>query len=523
MGGDTAGETRGPAGSEEALRESEERFRGAFRYSPIGMGIVGLDGRFIRVNPALCQIGGYEERELLGLTFQDVVPADELEFHREEVRRLRRGEIESYDHEVRYRHKLGHLVWVRFTVSAIRDRDGEVVHLLGQAEDISARKEAEERLRRAERLEAVGTLAGGVAHEFNNLLAVIGGYARHALGAAGSESMRRDLTEIIGAADRAGEISRQLLAFSRDEDARPSLLDVNGVVSAMEPILRGIVREDRELAVSLEGGLPPVHVDRAQLERVILNLVLNAVDATGEGGRIEIATRAVDLPDGPGSAQQLDGGVYVALSVSDTGRGIKPDALQRLFDPFFTTKAQGKGPGLGLSAVYGIVERFAGSVVVDSEPGEGASFTVHIPAAARRDGREQADGGRPEHERGGTETILVVEDEEPLRTFIEIVLSEAGYRTLTAVDGMDALEQLGRAEPAIDLVLTDSVMPRLSGPELVAQLRETRPGTRVLQVSGYSDHGFGDDDFVPKPFEPELLLRRVREILDRPVRGGPSD
>jgi two-component system cell cycle sensor histidine kinase/response regulator CckA len=505
--------------SEEALRESEERFRGAFEHSPIGMGIVGLDGRFLRVNPALCRIGGYRESELLELTFQDVVPAEDLELHRGEVRRLMRGEIDSYEREVRYRHKLGRLVWVRFVVSAIRGRDGEVVHLLGQAEDISGRREAEDRLRQAERLEAVARLAGGVAHEFNNLLAVIGGFARHGLEAAGSPSLRRDLSEIVDATERATEISRQLLTFSRDEAWRPVVLDVNDVIRGLEPMLRGLMRENVDVEVSLADDLRAVHGDRAQLERVVLNLVVNARDAIGEGGRIEIATRSVEVGEGSELGDGMQAGGYVALCVSDDGSGIGAAARRRLFDPFFTTKGQGEGTGLGLSAVYGIVERFGGTVTVESEPGQGATFTVYIPAtsveppvAERAPTAEE----EPSRVRGGTETILVVEDEPALRSLIELILAEAGYRVLTAVDGQDALEQVESAEPPVDLVVTDSIMPKVSGPELVRRLREIAPETSVIYMSGFSDHGFGGDDvFLAKPFEPETLLHLVRDVLDR--------
>jgi two-component system cell cycle sensor histidine kinase/response regulator CckA len=500
--------------SEDALRESEERFRGAFQYSPIGMGIVRLDGRFLRVNPALCRIGGYSESELLRRTFQEVVPEEEFELHRGEVRRLLRGEIESYEREVRYRHKLGHFVWVRFAVSGIRDRDGQIVHLLGQAEDISARKEAEERLRQAERLEALGRLAGGVAHEFNNLLAVIGGYARHALSAVDSEPLRRDLTEITEAAERAAEISRQLLTFSRDEESRPSVLDVNDVVRGVEPMLRRLIREDIELVVSLTDDVRPVRVDQPQLERVILNLVVNARDAIPQRGRIGIATRVVD---GKGFAAHLGRGSFVALSVSDTGSGIEPDARQHLFDPFFTTKDPGEGTGLGLSIVHGIVERFAGFVVVDSEPGQGATFTVHIPVVSEAaiGERASAEEGERAPLRGGSETILVVEDEPALRSLIELILSEVGYQVLTAADGAEALALISGGEPTLDLVITDSIMPKVSGSELVTRLREIRPDTRVIQITGYTDHGLGDDEFIAKPFEPETLLRRVRDVLDQ--------
>jgi two-component system cell cycle sensor histidine kinase/response regulator CckA len=506
-----------PQPSEEALRESEERFRGAFQYSPIGMGIVGLDGRFLRVNPALCRIGGYSEDELLSRTFQDVVPHEELEFHRGEVRRLLRGEIETYDREVRYRHKLGHFVWVRFAVSAIRSRDGQIVHLLGQAEDISARKEAEHRLRQAERLEAVGRLAGGVAHEFNNLLAVIGGFARHALDASHAEPVRRDLREIVDATARAAEISRQLLAFSRDEASRPSVVDVNDVVGGVEPMLRSLIREDVDLDVSTADDLCLVRVDRTQLERVILNLVVNARDAIRERGRIEIATRVIDVRERSARTPQLDPGSYVALSVADTGSGIEPEAQRHLFDPFFTTKEQGEGTGLGLSIVYGIVEQFAGAVAVESELGHGATFTVHIPSVVAEPTRAEALGDEGERAlpRGDGETVLVVEDEAALRSLIQLILSEAGYHVVTAADGEEALGLVSRGEAVIDLVLTDSIMPRVSGSELVRRLRVIRPETRVIQMTGYSDLAAGDDEVIAKPFESGMLLRRIRDMLDQ--------
>jgi two-component system cell cycle sensor histidine kinase/response regulator CckA len=504
--------------SEEALRDSEARFRGAFDYSPIGMGIVSLDGKFVRVNRALCRIGGYSEEELLSRSFQDVVPEDELEFHRQQVGRLVHAEIESYEREVRYRHKLGHFVWVRFAVSAIRGPDGRVVHLLGQAEDVSARKEAEERLRQAERLEAVGRLAGGVAHEFNNLLAVIGGFAKHALERAGSEPVRGDLAEIVQATDRAEEIARQLLVFSRDEPSRPYVLDVNDVVRGMEPMLRSLIREDVEVVISLAEDVPRVHADRTQLERVILNLVVNARDAIDGDGRIEIATRAVEVAEGSTIAPGLEHGGCVALCISDTGSGIDPEARARLFDPFFTTKTQGEGTGLGLSIVYGIVEELTGAVVVESEPGQGATFTVYIPEVAagrtpvERRPREAGERGAV---RGGAETILVVEDEAALRSLIELILSEAGYRVLAAADGEEALALVTRGEPEIDLVLTDSIMPRVGGAELVRRLGAIRPETRVIQMTGYPAPRPGDDEVITKPFEPEALLLRVREALDR--------
>jgi CheY-like chemotaxis protein len=252
---------------------------------------------------------------------------------------------------------------------------------------------------------------------------------------------------------------------------------------------------------------------------VILNLFVNAGDATRAGERIEIATQHVDVRGGSAVAPQLERGAYVALSVSDTGAGITPGARTRLFDPFFTTKDRGEGTGLGLSAVYGIVDRLGGTVAVESEPGHGASFTVYIPSLADEPvAREPApaEGGSLADERGGTETILLVEDEVALLAFIELVLAEAGYTVVSASDGEDALARMNGTEAAIDLVVTDSMMPRLNGPELLRRLRATQPELRVLQISGYSDQGLVGEDFLAKPFEPAALLHRVREILDRP-------
>jgi CheY-like chemotaxis protein len=283
-------------------------------------------------------------------------------------------------------------------------------------------------------------------------------------------------------------------------------------------MLRSLIREDVELVLSLTEDVRLVRVDQPQLERLILNLVVNGRDAIRVRGRIGVATGASEVRDGSALAAQLAPRANVARSVSDTGSGIAPEAWQHLFDPFFTTKEQGQGTGLGLSIVHGIVERFAGAVVVESEPGQGATFTVYIPSVvveAAGAERTHADDEQRPPVRGGTETVLVVEDEPALRSLIELILSEAGYHVLAAADGEEALTLVSRGEPALDLVLTDAVMPKLSGPELVTRLREIRPDIRVIQMTGYSEHGFTEDELIAKPFEPETLLRRVRDLLDQ--------
>jgi PAS domain S-box-containing protein len=513
--------------SELLLRESEERFRGAFEHSPVGIGIVALDGRFVRVNAALCRIGGYSEAELLGSNFADVVPAEELDLHRREVGRLLREENDRYEHEVRYRHKQGHDVWVRFTVSGIRDPGGRITHLLGQAEDISARRRAEERLRQAERLEAVGRLAGGIAHDFNNLLAVIGGFARHARESGDPRAVDRDLVEILRASEQAAAITRQLLAFGRRETYESAVVDLHDVLAETERMLRRLLGEDVELLVvpGLDAAL--VSIARTHLEQVVVNLVLNARDATGPGGRIEVASAYVETGEPPELAPGLPSGRYVALSVSDDGHGIEPEMLHRLFDPFFTTKEPGRGTGLGLSIVHGIVEQAGGAIAVESETGRGTTFTVYLPLATAgpaappvADEPERAPPAAPARE--GGETVLVVEDEDALRLLLEIVLSEAGYDVLSASDGEEALAVAEASARPVRLVVTDSVMPKLGGRELAERLRAERPEIGVIQMTGYTEddperggHRLPDVDVhLQKPFDSETLLRHVREVLD---------
>jgi CheY-like chemotaxis protein len=293
------------------------------------------------------------------------------------------------------------------------------------------------------------------------------------------------------------------------------VLDLNEVVGGIAPMLRSLIRENLELAVSTAERPCLVRADGAQLERIILNLVVNARDAIPDTGRIEIATRQVDRGGPEPPAGEAPGTDAVALAVSDTGSGIADETRRRLFDPFFTTKEPGAGTGLGLSIVYGLVDQLDGTVTVDSEPGHGATFTVFIPAVSESGG---ADVGRssesePVPVQGGEETVLVVEDDAALRSLVELILAEAGYSVLTAGDGAEALEVVDGGG-AIDLVLTDSIMPRVSGSELIRRLAAVRPATRVLQMTGYSDLSTAGGDVIAKPFEPETLLRRVRQVLD---------
>jgi two-component system, cell cycle sensor histidine kinase and response regulator CckA len=394
--------------------------------------------------------------------------------------------------------------------------------VLVHVDDVTDLRRAEEQLRIAQRLEAVGRLAGGVAHDFNNVLSVILSYAEFAIASVKEgDPLRDDLVRIHQAAARAAALTRQLLAFGRKQLLEPVVIAPNDVVSSMQSMMRRLIGEDIDLGFVLAADVGNVEADTSQLEQVLMNLVVNARDAMPLGGRITVETSNVEL-DAPYAEQHagVRPGSYVALSIADTGSGMDAETKARLFDPFFTTKEAGKGTGLGLSTVYGIVKQSGGHIAVDSEVGRGTTFRIYLPralAAVRASARTHALSMRP----GGTETILVVEDEEELRRLANRILGRAGYSVLTAADGEEALQICKRHQGPIHLLLTDVVMPKMGGRELATRIVVERPTLKVLYTSGYTDdaiahHGVLDPGvrFVAKPVTPAELTRKVREVLD---------
>jgi nitrogen-specific signal transduction histidine kinase len=390
---------------------------------------------------------------------------------------------------------------------------------------VSKRRWLEEELRQSQKMDAVGRLAGGIAHDFNNLLTAINGYAEVGLNLLeGGERPVQELTEIRKAGERAAELTRQLLAFSRRQVLRPSVVDLNEVVADMERLLARVIGENVLLRVSLASELPRVEADRTQLEQVLMNLAVNARDAMAVGGAMAIETSEVNV----GAADQgLHPGVleghYVVLLVGDTGIGMDPPTVARAFEPFFTTKELGKGTGLGLATVHGIVQQSGGQIRVDSESGGGTRFYVYLPAV----GGATPHVGSPHGDSpvsSARATILLAEDEPAVRGLLVKVLEGNGYQVLAAENGAMAVE-IGRGlEGGIDLLVTDIVMPILGGHETAAQLRELQPGLRVLFLSGYTANPPTEDpqagsDFLLKPFQPAELASRVRALLDvEPVR-----
>ena len=425
------------------------------------------------------------------------------------------------------------MVWGHHTVSLVRDGFSRPKFAIAMLEDITPRRQAEDerirlesQLRQAQKMEAVGQLAGGVAHDFNNLLTAIRGYSEFALNRLGDEtsSIRKDIEEIAKSADRASSLTRQLLAFSRKQLLQPRILQLNDVVGEVDKMLRRLIGEDIEVVTVFGRALGRVKADPGQIEQVLVNLVVNARDAMPDGGKLTIETKNVDIDEEYAAAHEgLSPGRYVMLAVHDTGHGIDAETKSRLFEPFFTTKEQGKGTGLGLATVYGIVKQSGGYVVVESEPGNGAAFKVFLHRLeAGTDEVEHVVHIAEERPRG-SETVLLVEDEEVVRNLVREILEGNGYTVLEARNGAEALE-LGRGFTSpIHLLVTDVVMPKMSGRELAERLVTIHRETRVLYMSGYTDgaigqHGVLDPhtELLQKPFTFDALAQKVRKVIDAP-------
>jgi two-component system, cell cycle sensor histidine kinase and response regulator CckA len=506
--------------AEEALRRSEAEYRGLVEQAPLGIYRTTLDGHSLKVNRALVVTLGYESADaLLQLNAGDFYADPEVRA-RMVAQVEQRGEARV---ETQWKRKDASLITVCLNVRLVRDPAGAVEYLEGTVEDVTQQRSLENQFRQAQRLEAVGRLAGGVAHDFNNVLTAITGYSELLLDEFDpGDPKRQDVQEIHAAAQRAAALTRQLLAFSRKQVFQTRVLDLNAVVRMLEKMVQRLVGEDVKLAVSLCAGLGAVRADPGQLEQVILNLAVNSRDAMPGGGRLTIETANADLDETYASEHAgASPGRYIMLAISDTGIGMDAETRSHMFEPFFTTKEQGKGTGLGLATVYGIVKQSGGFVWVYSEPGRGATFKIYLPrvedVAAVRDA---APSVRPVA--GGRETVLVAEDDPSVRDIVVEVLTQKGYHVLQAPDGQTALE-LARAEPGeIRLLVTDIVMPNMTGRELAETLVAERAGVSVLYMSGYTDdavvrHGVLEEDlpYLQKPFTPRALATKVREVLDR--------
>jgi two-component system cell cycle sensor histidine kinase/response regulator CckA len=505
----------------EQLRAAEQRFRRLAENAPDVILRYEISPKRVCsfANPRITELTGYLPEEFCAdseLGLQVVHPDD-----RAAVEALFRGEGPDVGLSVvRWIGKSGATVWIEQHHVMVREQ-GKLVAIECVARDITARKQLEEQLLQAQKMEAVGHLAGGVAHDFNNLLTVINGCSFLALESLKeSDPVREEIQEIYRAGERAASLTRQLLAFSRRQVLAPRVLDMNAIVSDMERMLRRVLGGDIELASNLEPGLESIFADPGQVEQVILNLAVNARDAMAEGGRLLIETFNVVLDrDYTERHNGVTPGPYVMLAVSDTGCGMDQQTQARIFEPFFTTKAPGHGTGLGLSTVFGIVQQSGGTIWVYSEPGKGTTFKIYFPSVGNR--KQQAEATPVVRPSTGSETILVVEDDQSVRGLIRSALKRAGYSVLEARNGAEALQLYESRGADVDLILTDIVMPQMSGPELANRFAAVRPDVRILFMSGNTARAVALDGvldskapFLPKPFSPAGLTAKIREVLD---------
>jgi two-component system cell cycle sensor histidine kinase/response regulator CckA len=493
----------------EQVRQAHEELRAVIEASPLAILALDLKGNVTSWNPAAERIFGWRQNEVVGRLLP-LIAENEMAAFRDRLERAKRGAT-MYGIEVTQRRKDDSPVEVSLWSAALRGASGAPRGFIVLAADISERKWLEEQLRQSHKMEAVGRLAGGVSHDFNNLLTVITGYGYMLLDDLGEDSpLRGSVEEILRAVERASALTGQLLAFSRRQAAQPRKIDLTALVASMDRMLRRVIGEDIELVTELSPELGTVTADPGQMEQVVMNLVLNARDAMPAGGQMTIRTANAE-------PERLGPGARILLSVSDSGAGMDEETKAHLFEPFFTTKAQGKGTGLGMSTVYGIVKQSGGEIVVESELGRGTSITIYLP---RDESAPQDDAGLPPQQdvERGSETVLLVEDEDEVRRLVRGVLVERGYTVIESAQPEEAVRLCQDHPGTIHLLLTDMVMPQMNGRQLAERAQPVRPKMKVLYMSGYAgDENATEDLGAPllrKPFTPSDLARAVREVLD---------
>ena len=516
--------------AEEALRRSEARVRRLVESNIIGIGIGTLDGKLLDGNDSFLKLLGYSREELLSgaLRWDDITPPEYKDVDHRAVEQLKSTGI-APPWEKEFIRKDGHRVAVLIGVVKVAAEQGDL-EAVSIVIDISERKQLEQQLRKAQKMEAVGQLAGGIAHDFNNLLSVIIGYSEILLGRTDLDAkMHGQCEEIKKAGNRAVSLTRQLLAFSRQQVLTPRVLNLNAIVVETEKMLGRLIGEDIELQTGLDPTLGAVKADPGQIEQIIMNLAVNARDAMPGGGKLMIETSNTDLDDEYAAHHPpFIAGRYVLLAVTDTGTGMDEETKTHIFEPFFSTKEIGKGTGLGLSTVYGVVKQSGGHIWVYSELGHGSVFKIYLPRVDQPVQRSQPSELAPEIHRG-TETVLLVEDEESVRTLTRSLLEEGGYTVIEARSGTHALEVAGKYSGPIHLLLTDVVMPGMNGRELARKMVANYPAVTVIYTSGYTgsfsthEHLFDPGvTLIQKPFSRTTLLRKVRDVLDFQKDSEPA-
>ena len=502
------------------LAEREELFRLIGESAADMIAVVDVDGHRLYNSPSYQKILGYSAEELGKTSAYEQIHPEDRQMVMEAAREARQTGI-GRRLEYRLRHKDGHWLVLESTASGVKDPEGKVEKLVIVNRDITERQQLEQQLYRSQKLDAIGRLSGGIAHDFNNLLGVIIGYSEALQrGIAPDDPFREAADEIQNAGKRAATLTQQLLAFSRKQVLEPKVLDLNTVVAEMEKMLRRLIREDIELSISRSSKLGRIKADRGQIEQVILNLAVNARDAMPQGGELTIETEDAELDESTVNRfAYVVPGAYVMLRITDSGCGMDAELRSHIFEPFFTTKEQGKGTGLGLATVYGVIKQSGGYIWVDSEVGKGTTFKIYLPRVEEAI-EDKPESGSPVGLVQMHRTVLLVEDERSLRKLTRTMLEEFGCTVLEAMDAAQALAIAGQTKSTIDLLLTDVIMPGMSGRAVVDKLAPLRPGMKVLFMSGYTDrvlarHGALENGIIilRKPFNREDLARRMEEVL----------
>jgi two-component system, cell cycle sensor histidine kinase and response regulator CckA len=504
--------------AKKILKDHDRKFRLLFQDHPQPMWLFDAEGRtLLEANEAATKLYGYSSDEMRSMPLSELQAAGDLDRFLTQRQDASKAAPEIW----RHRTKSGRAIDVEIAVHDI-DYGGRTVQL-AVVMDVTGRRDLEEQLRQAQKMEAVGMLAGGVAHDFNNLLTIINGYSQLILNnLQKNDPNRHSAEQIMKAGDRAAGLTNQLLAFSRRQVMQPKVLDLNSLVTGLSAMLRRLIGEDIDLRLTLREDLGRVSADPGQIEQVLMNLVVNARDAMPRGGSLTIETANVTLDENyAGRHIAVRPGPYVLLAVSDTGGGMDEATKSRLFEPFFTTKEPGKGTGLGLSTVFGIVKQSGGSVQVYSEMGTGSSVKVYLPRIDQKVSLERE--GRRKPALKGSETILLVEDDEMVRTLVRETLEREGYKVIDSADPVEAQRISDNYRGRIDLLIADVVMPKLSGRELSRNLTDRRPDLKVLYMSGYTDSAIVNSGilqkevaFLQKPFTPGQLSAKVREVIEDP-------
>jgi two-component system, cell cycle sensor histidine kinase and response regulator CckA len=508
----------------EALAAAKEKYRSVIERIPDVIWTANRAGQITFVTSNVAEVMGVEHRTIYeagGLALAARVHPEDRAGAEDAVRGLLDAN-RLFDIEFRWAREPDRWIWLRARAISLLERDG-IRHFEGMISDVTEKRRLEESLRQAQKMEAIGQLSGGIAHDFNNILATIIASSHFLLAdLSASDPRREDAEQIKLAAERAAALTRQLLAFSRRQILAPTVLDLNATVAGIEKMLRRFIGEDIELAIVPGAELGSVRADPSQIEQVVMNLVVNARDAMPKGGKLSIETTNVSVGE-PDVHDQgaIPAGEYVMLAVSDTGCGMDGETKRRLFEPFFTTKERGRGTGLGLSTCYGIVKQSGGTIWAYSEPGHGAVFKVCLPRVDAQPTSPRPARRYTDTDLRGSETIVVIEDDDRVRAAVVRILAPLGYKVVTAANGAEAMSVAALYEGKVDLVVSDVVVPGVSGPEAVAEVRRMSPRAKALFMSGYTDHAILRDgvlqsgvNFIQKPFAPEVLLTRIREVLD---------